>query len=51
MRVKPPPPVEKLLPIIPQVTPLKDIKGPLKKIIERAYSKQQDLELRDIVHP
>lgn len=51
MRVKPPPPVEELLPIIPPVIPLSKIKDPLKKIIERAYRKQQDLDLKDIVTP
>ena len=49
MRVKPPPPVDELLPIIPPVTPLNKIKGPLKKIIERAYDLQQHIDLRDVV--
>jgi hypothetical protein len=51
LRVQPPPPVDELLPVIPLVTPLNEIKGPLKKIIKRAYNKQQDLDLKNIVRP
>ena len=51
MRVQPPPPVDQLLPVIPTVTPLGEIKWSLKKIIERAYKRQQDLDLKDIVQP
>jgi len=51
MRVEPPPPADELLPVIPRVTPLAKIKGPLKKIIDRAYALQGDLDMKDLVHP
>ncbi len=51
MRVKPPPPVEKLLPSIPPVAPLSQIKRPMKKIIEQAYKLQHQLDLKEIVQP
>jgi hypothetical protein len=51
MRVKPPPPVDQLLPSIPPVAPLSQIKRPLKKIIERAYRMQHQLDLKEIVRP
>ena len=49
MRVKPPPPVDELLPNIPPVAPLGQIKAKLKKIIERAYKVQPHLDLKEIV--
>ena len=51
MKVKPPPPVDKLLPNIPQIAPLGQIKRPLKKIINQAYSLQHQLDLKEIVRP
>lgn len=51
MRVKPPPPVDELLPSIPQIAPLDQIKKRLKKIIERAYRLQDQLNLKEIVRP
>ena len=49
MRVKPPPPVDELLPNIPPVAPLGQVKTPLKKIIERAYKLHQQLDLKEMV--
>ncbi len=51
MRVEPPPPAEKLLSVLPRITPLAMIKGPLKKIIDRAYALQNNLDLKDLVRP
>ncbi len=51
MRVEPPPPVDELLPVIPRITPLAKIKGPLKKIIDHAYALQGDLDVKDLVRP
>ena len=51
MRVKPPPPVDELLPNIPPVAPLDQIKSRLKKIIEQAYKLQNQLDLKEIVRP
>jgi len=51
MRVKPPPPVDKLLPSIPKVAPLAQIKRPLKKIIQQAYRLQHQLDMKEIVRP
>ncbi|MCL7486752.1 MAG: hypothetical protein M8357_01075 [Desulfobulbaceae bacterium] len=48
MKVKPPPPVEELLPAIPPIAPLAQIKGRLKKIIERAYKLHNHLDLKEI---
>lgn len=49
MKVEPPPPVDELLPIIPSIAPLPEIKRPLKKIIARAYRLQQEPDLKEIV--
>ena len=46
---QPPPPVDELLPILPQMPRLATIKHPLKKIIEQAYTLQGHLDLKDIV--
>ena len=51
MKVEPPPPVDQLLPIIPQLLPLTDIKSELKKIIGQAFRQQQKLDLKEIVRP
>lgn len=51
MRVKPPPPVDELLPNIPPVAPLGQIRSRLKKIIDRAYRLQHKLDLRELVRP
>jgi hypothetical protein len=49
MRVNPPPPVEELLPVIPPVAPLSDIKKKLKKIIDRAFKIQRNMDIKDFV--
>ncbi len=49
MRVKPPPPVEELLPVLPQIKPAARIKRRLKPIIDRAYELQSQPEMRDLV--
>jgi len=49
MRVKPPPPVDELLPDIPPVVPLTEIKKQLKKIIERAFKMHGTMDIKDFV--
>lgn len=49
MKVEPPPPVDELLPVIPSIAPLSEIKRPMKKIIARAYSQQRKPELKEII--
>jgi hypothetical protein len=51
MKVHPPAPVEETLPDIPQVPPLSDIKARLKPIVDKAYQRQGEPEMRDLVHP
>ncbi len=48
MRVTPPSPVEELLPIIPPIKPLSEVKGRLKPIIEKAWKLQKGLDLRTL---
>ncbi|MDW7772894.1 MAG: hypothetical protein SCH71_08395 [Desulfobulbaceae bacterium] len=47
MRVKPPPPVDELLPEIPPIAPLSKIKNKLKKIIDRAYKSHGNIDVKD----
>jgi len=47
MRVTPPPKVEELLPILPELPPYKQIKHELEPIIERAYQLQGEPEMRN----
>ncbi|MFO7761923.1 MAG: hypothetical protein ACQES8_07305 [Thermodesulfobacteriota bacterium] len=49
MKLTPPQPVEELLPIIPRLPPLSEIKSRLKKIIDRAWQLQPDLNLKELV--
>jgi hypothetical protein len=51
MRVHPPKSVEELLPKIPAIPPLKEIKNELKPIIDKAFERQGEPEMRAIVHP
>jgi len=51
MRVAPPPPVDELLPSIPPLAPLGQIKGRVKKIIEKAHRLHNYLDLKEIVRP
>ena len=51
MRVKPPPPVDKLLPNIPPVAPLGQIKTSLKEIIDKAYKLHHQLDMKKLVQP
>ncbi len=51
MRVHPPPAVEDLLPQIPQIPPLKTIKQKIKPLIDTAFERQGEPEMRTIVHP
>ncbi|RUM38736.1 MAG: hypothetical protein DSY58_01710 [Desulfobulbus sp.] len=51
MKVSPPEPVDKLLPQIPNIPPLKKIKSRLKPIIDKAFERQGEPEMRAIVHP
>ncbi len=49
MRVKPPPPIDDLLPEIPPVVPLSKIKRELKNIIDRAFKSHGNIDLKDFV--
>lgn len=49
IKVKPPPPVDQLLPEIPPVVPLQEIKKPLKNIIDRAFKGQGNIDIKDFV--
>ncbi len=51
MKVHPPSPVEDLLPDIPAIPPLAEVKGRLKTILDKAYRQQGEPEMRDLVHP
>ncbi|MCK5515792.1 MAG: hypothetical protein KAI39_02870 [Desulfobulbaceae bacterium] len=51
MKVKPPPPVEEFLPDIPAINPMQKIKGDLKTILDKAYQRQNEPEMREIAHP
>jgi len=48
LRVAPPEPIEKSLPIIPPLVPLRRIRRPLKKLADRAYQRrEQEFKLQD----
>lgn len=48
LRVTPPLPIEKSLPIIPPLVPLRRIRRPLKQLADKAYQlRKQDFPLRD----
>ncbi len=49
MRVNAPPPVEKLLPVIPDIRRPEDIKGELKRFADRAYELQGEPEMREFI--
>ncbi len=49
MRVTAPPPVEELLPVLPDIRPYKEIKHELDPIIDRAYRLQGEPEMRNFV--
>ncbi|MFP3984046.1 MAG: hypothetical protein ACLFV2_10200 [Desulfurivibrionaceae bacterium] len=49
MKLQPPQHVEDLLPIIPRLPPLSDIKKQLKNIVNRAWRLQDGLDVRDLV--
>jgi hypothetical protein len=51
MKVHPPAPVDEILPQIPHIPPLKKIKNELKTIIDKAFERQDEPEMRAIVHP
>ena len=51
MKVQPPPPVEETLPDIHQIPPLSEIKARLKPIVDKAYQRQGEPEMRELVHP
>ncbi len=51
MKVQPPPPVEDLLPEIPEIPALTEVKGRLKAILDKAYERQGEPEMRELVHP
>ncbi len=48
MRLHPPPAVEKLLPIIPAIPPLKKVRPMLKKLISTAHARRPDFDLRNL---
>lgn len=49
MKVQPPPPVDELLPVLPQVIPLASLKAPFKEIVARAFLAQGRPNLKEIV--
>ncbi len=49
MRVTAPPPVEKLLPVLPELKPYKTIRHELEPIIDRAYRLQGEPEMRKFI--
>jgi len=49
MRVNPPPPVEKILPDLPEIRPYREIKHELEPIIDRAYRLQGEPEMRQFI--
>ncbi len=51
MKVHPPRPVEDLLPDIPEIQPLAEVKSSLKAILDKAYKRQREPEMRGLVHP
>lgn len=51
MKVKPPPPVDELLPKLPPLAPLDQIKDRMKKIIDQAYLLHHKIDLKEIVRP
>jgi len=50
MRVKVPPPVEQLLPMLPKVRAYKEIKTEFKAIVDKAYELQGEPEMREYIH-
>ena len=51
MKVQPPPPVEEFLPDIPTIKPMAQVKKSLKTILDKAYKRQNEPEMRKLVHP
>lgn len=49
MQVQPPPPVEELLPVLPQVIPLADLRSRFREIAHRAFLAQGKPDLKKIV--
>ncbi len=50
MRVTPPTPVNNLLPVMPEIRPLKEIKTELNKLIDKAYKLQGEPEMREFIN-
>ncbi len=48
MRLHPPPAVEKLLPVIPPIPPLKKVRPTLKKLISAAHARRPEFDLRKL---
>lgn len=51
LRVHPPVPVENILPDIPELPPLSTIKGKFMELLDKAYRRQGEPEVRSLVHP
>jgi hypothetical protein len=51
LKVQPPPPVDELLPVIPQILPLPRLKEPFKKIVSQSFLAQGRPDLKEIVRP
>lgn len=51
MKVQPPPPVETVLPDINLLPELNTIKSQFKTILDKAYERQGEPEMRELVHP
>jgi hypothetical protein len=48
LRLRPPDPVEELIPIIPAIPPLKEVRSALKEILLLSWSRQPDLDVRQM---
>ncbi len=46
LRLHPPDPVDELLPVIPEIPPLQEVRAALKEILLLSWSRQPDLDLR-----
>jgi hypothetical protein len=49
LRFQPPPPVDELLPVIPQIVPLPRLKEPFKRIVTRSFLAQGRPDLKELV--
>ena len=50
MQFQPPPPVEELLPMLPKIRPYKEIKKELRQLIDKAFERRGEPEMREFTH-